>query len=179
MDESPDHEPTLIEWSMGVHLNHPITAQRETHNSRPARWELWMPHPFVPRRDGEGAYKQDGEHPSITLTGPRLGGSTHDYTSLQCTGRRRMPNTCAWNRRGRLKLTPRTRADFAKKPCRSTHAPARLWGLQPRVRSAPARNSPASRREERPISKHQPLRDPNGNHRRGSGATVGDSPGVP
>jgi hypothetical protein len=27
MDESPDHEPTLIERGMGVHLNHPLTAQ--------------------------------------------------------------------------------------------------------------------------------------------------------
>jgi hypothetical protein len=25
MDESPDHEPTLIERGMGVHLNYPIT----------------------------------------------------------------------------------------------------------------------------------------------------------
>jgi hypothetical protein len=122
MDESPDHEPTLIEWSMGVHLNHLITAQRETHNSRPARWELWMPHPFVPRRDGEGAYKQDGGHPSIASTGPRLRGSTHGYTSWKCTERRRVPNTCAWHRRGRLKhcrcwlkLKPRTLADSANK----------------------------------------------------------------
>jgi hypothetical protein len=41
--------------------------------------------------------------------------------------------------------------------------------------SAPPRNSVATRREERPISKHQPLRVPDGYHRRGSGATVGDS----
>jgi hypothetical protein len=36
-------------------------------------------------------------------------------------------------------------------------------------------NSIATRREERPISKRQPLRVPNGYHRRGSGATVRDS----
>jgi hypothetical protein len=45
--------------------------------------------------------------------------------------------------------------------------------------SAPPRNSTTSRREKRPISRHQPLRDANGNHRRGSGATVGDSPRGP
>jgi hypothetical protein len=80
-----------------------------------------MPHPSVPRRDDEGACKQDKEHPSITSTGPRLGGSTHGYTSWQCTRRKRMPNTCAGHRRGRLKYcryrpkqTPRTLADCEK-----------------------------------------------------------------
>jgi hypothetical protein len=90
MDVSPDHEPTLIERGMGVHLNHSITAQRGTHNSRPAQWELWMPHPSVPRRDGEGACEQDGEHPPIASIGPRLGGSTRGYTSWKCTERRRV-----------------------------------------------------------------------------------------
>jgi hypothetical protein len=50
MDESPNHEPTLIERGMGIHLNHPITAQRGIRNSRPARWELRKPHP--PSRGG-------------------------------------------------------------------------------------------------------------------------------
>jgi hypothetical protein len=96
--------------------------------------------PSVPRRDGEGTYKQDGEHPSIASTGPGLEASTHGYTCWKCTERRRMPNTCAWHRRCwleycrcRLKLTTRTPDDFATKPCRSTHALARLRGLHPRV----------------------------------------------
>jgi hypothetical protein len=38
-----------------------------------------MPHPPVPRRDGEGTYRQDEEHPLIASTGPRLGGSTHGH----------------------------------------------------------------------------------------------------
>jgi hypothetical protein len=41
--------------------------------------------------------------------------------------------------------------------------------------SAPPQNSIATRRDERPISKHQPLCFPDGYHRRGSGATVRDS----
>jgi hypothetical protein len=45
MDESPDHERTLIERGMGVHLNHPITAQQGIHNPRPDRWGLRKPHP--------------------------------------------------------------------------------------------------------------------------------------
>jgi hypothetical protein len=95
MDESPDHEPTLIKRDMGVHsMRNPQFATRsmgvvETSLS-------------VPRRDGEGTYKQDGEHPSIASIGPRLGGSTHGYTSWKCTEHRRMPNMCAWHRRGRL-----------------------------------------------------------------------------
>jgi hypothetical protein len=81
MDVSPDHDSTLIERGTGVHLNHPITARRGTRDSRPARWESWTPHPPVPRKDGEGAHEQDGEHTPIASNGPRLGGSTHGYTS--------------------------------------------------------------------------------------------------
>jgi hypothetical protein len=81
MDVSPDHEPTLIERGTDVHLNHPTTAQRGTHDSLPARWESWAPHPSVPRKGGKGAYGQDGELALIALRGPRFGGSTHGYTS--------------------------------------------------------------------------------------------------
>jgi hypothetical protein len=38
--------------------------------------------------------------------------------------------------------------------------------------SVPPRNSTTNRREESPISKHQPLRVPNGYHRRGSGGPL-------
>jgi hypothetical protein len=87
MDVSPDHEPTLIERGTDVHLNHPITTQQGTHDSRPARWESWTPHPPpIPRKEGGGAYGQDGE---IASNGPRLGGSTHGYTSWICTKCRR------------------------------------------------------------------------------------------
>jgi hypothetical protein len=50
-------------------------------------------------------------------------------------------DTCAQHRRGRLKdcqcrlkLTPHTLINAVKKPCRSTHAPARLRGLHSQVR---------------------------------------------
>jgi hypothetical protein len=90
MDVSLDHEPTLIEWGTDVHLNHPLTAQRGIRDSRPARWESWTPHPSVLRKDGEGAYKQVRELAPIASSGPRLGGSTHGYTSWICTERRRV-----------------------------------------------------------------------------------------
>jgi hypothetical protein len=138
--------------------------------------------PSVPQRDGEGTYKLVGEPTPITLNGPRLGGSTHGYTSRRCTERRQMPKTCARHCRGqlgycrcRLKLTPHTPADPMKKPCKRTHALARLRGLDRQSASATPRNSIAIRREECTISRHQHLRDPDGYTRRCSGATVGDS----
>jgi hypothetical protein len=90
MDVSSDHELTLIERGTDVHLNHLITAQRGIHDSRHMRWESWMPHPSVLQKDGEGVYGQDGELAPIALSGPRLGGSTHGYTSCVCTERRRV-----------------------------------------------------------------------------------------
>jgi hypothetical protein len=81
MDESPDHEPTLIERGIGVHLNHLITARRGIRNPRPDRWGLRKPHP--PSREGtvRACSKQVRELAPITSNGPRLGGSTHGYTS--------------------------------------------------------------------------------------------------
>jgi hypothetical protein len=46
--------------------------------------------PPVPRKDGEGAHEQDKEHALIASNGPRLGGSTHGYTSWICTERGRV-----------------------------------------------------------------------------------------
>jgi hypothetical protein len=90
MDVSPDHELTLIERGTDVHLNHPLSAQRGIRDSRPARWESWTPHPFVPRKDGEGAYEQVGEITPIASSGPGLGGSTHGYTSWVYTEHKQM-----------------------------------------------------------------------------------------
>jgi hypothetical protein len=81
MDESPDHDPTLIERGMGVHLNHPITAQRGIRNSRPARWELRKPHPLSRGETARERTKQVEELVPIASNGPRLGGSMHGYTS--------------------------------------------------------------------------------------------------
>jgi hypothetical protein len=101
MDESPDHEPTLIERGMGVHLNHPIAAQREIRNPRPDRWGLWKPHP--PPREGtmRAHLKQDGELTPIASNGPELGGSTHGYTSWGALNTRGTSHACVteanWN----------------------------------------------------------------------------------
>jgi hypothetical protein len=89
MDESLDHEPTLIERGMGVQLNHPIAAQRGTRNPRPDRWGLWKPHP--PSRGGttRTCLKQDGELTPIASNGPKLEGSMHGYTSWGAPNARR------------------------------------------------------------------------------------------
>jgi hypothetical protein len=81
MDESPDHEPTLIKRGMGIHLNHPVTSRQGIRNSRPDRWELRRPHP--PSRGGttRECLNQVEELTPIALNGPRHGGSTHGYTS--------------------------------------------------------------------------------------------------
>jgi hypothetical protein len=47
--------------------------------------------PSALRKGDEGAYGQAGELAPITSSGPRLGGSTHGYTSWTCTERRQMP----------------------------------------------------------------------------------------
>jgi hypothetical protein len=71
--------------------------------------------------------------------------------------------------------TDRLRKNLAGAPT----LPQGFGGYTRGCASTPPQNSTATRREECPISKHQPLRVPNGYHRRGLGATVGDSHGGP
>jgi hypothetical protein len=94
--------------------------------------------PSVPQRDDEGTYRQDGEHPSIASTWPRLGGSTHNYTYRKHTECRRMPNTCAWHHRYlleycrcQLKLTLRTPAQLAKKTLQEHPRSCKASGATP------------------------------------------------
>jgi hypothetical protein len=91
-------------------------------------------------------------------------------------------DTCAWHRRGRLKHyrcrlkpTPRTLANAVENLAGTPTLLQGFGGYTRGCASVPPQNNTATRREERPISKHQLLRVPNGYHRIGSGATVGDS----
>jgi hypothetical protein len=81
MDDSPNHEPTLIERGMGVHLNHPLAARRGIRNPRPNRWGLRKLHP--PSRGGTARahLEQDRGLAPIASNGPKVGGLTHGYTS--------------------------------------------------------------------------------------------------
>jgi hypothetical protein len=95
------NEHSLIERGMGVHLNHPLAAQRGIRNSRPDRWGLWKPHP--PSRGGtvRARLEQDEELAPIASNGPRLGGSTHGYTSWSAPNAGFTSHACAteasWN----------------------------------------------------------------------------------
>jgi hypothetical protein len=93
MDESLNHEPTLFERGMGVHLNHPITARRGTRNSRPARWELWTPHPTVPWGAAKGRTNKSESLPRSPRTGPGSGArrtATPPGYAPNASGRRHM-----------------------------------------------------------------------------------------
>jgi hypothetical protein len=140
MDESPDHEPTLIERGMGVHLNHPITARRGTCNLRPARWELQTPRP--PSRGGTARGRTEkSESPSQS---PRMGPSSGARREATPPGY--APNACEC--RHMLTAPPRPaetstrpteinasqKDDAANKTLEECHTPPRLRGLDPRVR---------------------------------------------
>jgi hypothetical protein len=59
----------------------PPATRRGIRNSRPDRWGLWKPHPPSHGGMARARLKQDGELAPIASNGPRLGGSTHGYTS--------------------------------------------------------------------------------------------------
>jgi hypothetical protein len=115
MDVSRDHESTLIERGMGVHLNHPIIAKRGIRDSRPARWESWTPHPSVQRKDDDEAYGQEGEPAPITSIAPRLGGSTHSNTSWRALN----ADGCRYVRTAQLR-SAKTNTSHTDKLCEKT-----------------------------------------------------------
>jgi hypothetical protein len=112
MDESPHHEPTLIERGMGVRFNHPIAAQRGLRNPRPNRWGLWKPHPPYRGETARVRLKQDGELTSIASNGPRLGldARLHLLGSTECERYQSCACDRSWleHRRCRLKQMLRT-----------------------------------------------------------------------
>jgi hypothetical protein len=95
--------------------------------------------PSAPRRDGEGAYKTSRRAHPDRLEWAWARGLDARLHPLGCTERKQC-QSCARDRsrlerrRCRLKQTPCTLVCLAKNPCRSTHAPAGLRGLDPRVR---------------------------------------------
>jgi hypothetical protein len=113
MDESPDHEPTLIECGMGVHLNYPIIARRGIRNPRPDRWGLWKPHP--PSRGGTARARTNASRRARPDRLERAQARELDawLHLLGCTERKKY-QSCARDRsrlehrRCRLKQIPRT-----------------------------------------------------------------------
>jgi hypothetical protein len=138
--------------------------------------------PSVPRRDGEGASKYKSESsPRSPRTGPGSG-ARRTATPLGSTERRqRQSCVCGAPRpAGTLPTsveinTPHARGS-RENPLQEHSRSCRASGARPMgPLTRPHGIALATRREERPISKRQHLRDPNRYTRRCSGATVGDS----
>jgi hypothetical protein len=96
--------------------------------------------PSVPWRDGEGAFTTRRRAHPDRLERAQARGLDARLHLLGCTERKSC-QSCACDRgrlehrRCRLKQIPRTLVKNSRKnPCRSTHAPAGLRGLDPRVR---------------------------------------------
>jgi hypothetical protein len=96
MDESPDHETTLIEWGMGVHLNHPITSRRGIRNPRPGRWGLRKPHPPSCGGTARARSTQVGELARSPRTGPGSG-ARRTATPPRVHRMQATPDMCVWH----------------------------------------------------------------------------------
>jgi hypothetical protein len=128
--------------------------------------------PSVPRRDDEGTFRTRRRARPDRLERAQARGLNARLHLLGCTERENH-RSCACDRgrlehcRCRLKQMPRTLVITREKTLAGASV-ARPAGPLTR----PRRKALATRREERPISRLQHLRDPNGNTRRCSGATV-------
>jgi hypothetical protein len=152
MDVSPDHEPTLIERGTDVHLNHSLAAQRGIHDSQPARWESWTPHPSALRKGGEGVHKTSSRAHLDRLEWARARGLDARLHLLDMHRTQVNADTCVWHRRGWLKQTPRTLATHCGKTLlECTHSTKSSGGYTRGCASAPPQNGTTTRREERPI----------------------------
>jgi hypothetical protein len=127
--------------------------------------------PSVPQRDSEGAYQTSRRARPDRLNGPRLRGSMHVYTSWGALNADNSQHVCvAPPRPAEISPMPaETITPHTGKSCEKT--------LQEHPRSCKASGARpgGTRGKERPISKRQHLRDPNGYTQRCLGATVGDN----
>jgi hypothetical protein len=178
MDESPDHESTLIERGMGVHLNHPITARRETCNSRPARWELQTPRP--PSRGGtvRGRTEKSDNSSRSPRMGPGSGARREATPPGYAPNVRERQHMCTAPPRP-AEINASHKDDAANKTLKECHTPPRLRGLDLRVHQRVPTEQHNNQGEERPICQHQHLRDPNGCPADARGLLSGTALGVP
>jgi hypothetical protein len=141
--------------------------------------------PSIPRRDGEGAFRTRWRACPDRLEWAQARGLDAQLHLLGCTERKNH-QSCACDRgrlehrRCQLKQVPRTLVKTRKKNLQEHSRSCRASGARPvGPLTRPHGKALATRKEERPISRLQHLRDPNGNTRRCSEATVGDSPKGP
>jgi hypothetical protein len=138
--------------------------------------------PSVPRRDGEGAFKTSRRARPDRLERAQARGLDARLHLLGCTECRQR-QLCALappRPAGTLSMpvetnTPHT-GGSREKPLQEHSRSYRASRARPAgPLTRPHGTALATRREERPISKRQHLRDPNGYTHRCSGATIGDS----
>jgi hypothetical protein len=165
MDESPDHEPTLIERGMGVHLNHPPTARRGIRNSRPDRWGLWRPQPPSRGRTARARFKQDEELAAIVEWAQARGLDARLHL-MGCAERGRYQlrvrhRSRLRHRRCRLRHVPRSLTKFREKLLQEYSRSCRASGARPAgLLTRPHGKAFATRMEEHPISRIQHLGEP-------------------
>jgi hypothetical protein len=185
MGESPDHEPTLIEWGHGRPLEPPTSSSTRNPQFATRSMGVVETSPSVPWRDGESTFRTRWRARPDRLEWARARGLDVRLHLLGCTERENH-QSCARDRsrleycRCRLKQTPRTPVKTREKPLQEHTRSCRASGARPAgPLTRPRGKVLATRREERPFSRLQHLRDPDGNTRRCSGATVGDNPKGP
>jgi hypothetical protein len=114
--------------------------------------------PSVPQRDGEGTYKLVRELAPIASKGPKLGVSTHGYTSWGAPNAddARYVRVAPPRPAGILLMLAETNTPHAGRSCvkNLAGAPTLLQGFEGYTRGAAG--------GERPISKRQHLRYPSG-----------------
>jgi hypothetical protein len=94
MDESPDHAAYANRMGHGRPLEPPANSSMRNPHSATRSMGDAETSPSVPRRDGEGAFKTRRRARPIALNGPRLGGSTHGYTSWDAPAANDASRTC-------------------------------------------------------------------------------------
>jgi hypothetical protein len=162
MYESSDHEPTLIERGMGVHLNHPIIARRGIRDPIDGGCGNLTLRPAKGRR---GSVQNKSESSPRSLRTGLGSGARRTATPPRVHRTQAVPVMCMWYHRGRLehcrcrlKLTPRTLVYLVKNLLQERSRSCRASGARhagPLTR--PHGIALATRREERPISERQHL----------------------
>jgi hypothetical protein len=123
----------------GRPLEPPASSSTRNPQSAPRSMGVVETSPSVPRRDGEGAFITRRKARPDRLERAQARGLDARLHLLGCTERKSCQScTCDRGRlehcRCRLKQTPHTLVKTRENPCRSTHSPAGLRGLDPRVR---------------------------------------------
>jgi hypothetical protein len=158
-------------------------ANSSTRNSQSATRSMGVAEtsPSVPRRDGEGAFKTRRRVRPDRLEWAQARGLDARLRLLGCTERERYQSRVRYrsrlkHHRCRLRHVPHPLITFREKTPAGALTLLQFFEARPAgPLTRPHGKAFATRREERPISRLQHLREPDWNTRRRSEATFGDS----